>query len=160
MDDETRARIYEPFFTTKAAGTGLGLSTAYGIVSQNGGAIVCDSTAGAGSTFSIWLPSARDAVEPRQHLRVQSDSPARAAVVLVVEDEPLVRELACEALRSRGYRVLEAANGDEALQLCEEHPGAIDLVLTDVVMPRMSGRALAERLSRVREGIRVMFMSG
>jgi PAS domain S-box-containing protein len=159
MDEETRAHIYEPFFTTKVAGTGLGLSTAYGIVRQSGGAIGCESAVGAGTVFTLWLPSAPEGAVARVSAPLL-DAVAGSELVLVVEDEPLVRELACEALRSAGFRVLPARDGPEALRVTAGQDGKIDLVLTDVVMPGMSGRELAERLRRVMPQAAVLFMSG
>ena len=161
MDAATRQRIFEPFFTTKekGKGTGLGLSTVYGIVTQSGGHIRVESEPGRGATFRIYLPLVEAAVEEAR----RRPEPARARgqeTVLVVEDEEVVRRVIERILKKAGYEVMTAASGGDALLLCERHPGSIDLLLTDVVMPQMSGRELAERLAQVRKGLRVLFMSG
>jgi len=162
MDEDTRARLFEPFFTTKAPGkgTGLGLSTVYGIVKQSDGWIWVNSEPGQGTTFKIHLP------------RVDAeDAPAAGKVpavverghnetVLVVEDQDDVRALATAVLESLGYRVLSAANGPAALALAAEHKGPIDLTLTDVILPGMNGRELADRLKVLRPEARVLFTSG
>ena len=160
MDESTRLRAFDPFFTTKAQGTGLGLSTVYGIVTQSGGRVDAESEPGAGSVFSLFLP----AVSATR--REPADPPPRAELdggsetVLLVEDEEVVRNLARRILRDSGYRVIEAGSGEEALHLAGEHAGRIDLLLTDVVMPGMNGRELADRLVEIRPGTRVVFMSG
>ena len=161
MDEDTKARIFEPFFTTKEAGkgTGLGLATVYGIVKQSEGFIWVYSEPGRGTTFKIHLPrvdQAPEALSPR---------PERAAVhgsetVLLVEDEDSVRGLLRELLESFGYAVLEARQGAEALRLAREHRGPIHLLLSDLVMPQMTGRELAALLVRLRPDLKVLFMSG
>jgi PAS domain S-box-containing protein len=163
MDADTQARIFEPFFTTKerGKGTGLGLATVYGIVRQAGGAVVVRSAPGQGSTFTLYFPRAAGAPEAR---RVEEPPPAEVRggdeTVLLVEDEDAVRSIARETLLRRGYRVLLAADGAAALALARDHEAPIDLLLTDVVMPGMHGRALAEALQRDRPALRVLFMSG
>jgi len=164
MDAPTLGRIFEPFFTTKAVGkgTGLGLSTVYGIVKQSGGWIEVASEPGKGAAFTVCLPvlpEERDAAEQRPSPG-SAGAGAGAEVVLVVEDEPAVRALVCRALRARGYAVLEAPNGMEAVALAERHPGEIELLLTDVVMPDLRGPELRLRLLARRPGLRTVFMSG
>jgi two-component system cell cycle sensor histidine kinase/response regulator CckA len=162
MDRATLDHIFEPFFTTKekGRGTGLGLSTAYGIVKQSGGDLAVESRPGAGSTFRIYLP--RTAAQ-RSDATVRIERPTilhGSETVLVVEDEEMVRQLASHVLRRNGYVVLEAANAGEALLIGERHEGTIDLLLSDVVMPRVSGVELARRLKQQRATIKVLFMSG
>jgi len=162
MDEATLARIFEPFFTTKepGKGTGLGLSTVYGIVAQSEGFIRVESSPGRGTTFEVHLPRVAredEAPTPPPPPQVVLDG---AEVVLLVEDEPAVRSLARRILERRGYRVLEAANGEEALRVFAECDHAVDLLLTDVIMPGMNGRELAERLCSLDPEIAVLYMSG
>ena len=163
MDAEMQARIFEPFFTTKETGkgTGLGLATVLGIVEQSGGAIRCESELGRGTTFRIFLPAVAEAVDkgarPAGGL---AKAPKGSEVILLVEDEDAVRLLARRVLETSGYVVLEARNGREGLALCEAHEGPIDLLVTDVVMPELGGRELAEGALKLRPGMKVMFMSG
>ena len=161
MDEATRAHIFEPFFTTKEVGkgTGLGLATVYGVVKQSGGFIWVDSVPGSGTTFEIYLPQAAGKAATESEEKVQP-IPAGSETVLVVEDEGGVRELACQFLRVKGYTVLEASGGMEALAVARSYPGVIHLLLSDVVMPRMSGGELAVQLQSTRPDTRVAFMSG
>jgi CheY-like chemotaxis protein len=164
MDAQTRERVFEPFFTTKEVGkgTGLGLSTVYGIVKQSGGSIWVYSEPEKGTTFKIYLPC----IEKRTADAVLQagaceEMPHGMETVLLVEDEPLVRRLAARVLRDQGYTVLEASNGEDALRLAHEHAAdEIHLLLTDVVMPRMSGREVAEHLVKVRPRMIVLYTSG
>jgi two-component system, cell cycle sensor histidine kinase and response regulator CckA len=162
MTEEVKGHLFEPFFTTKpqGKGTGLGLATCFGIVKQSSGHIELDSESGKGTTFRIYFPRVEDAVEPvgRESLRTQ---PAGGTeTVLLVEDETMVRELAVATLRERGYTVIEASNGEEGLSAGRRHGGKIDLVLTDVVMPVMCGREMADTLRQSHPDTRVLFTSG
>ena len=162
MDSVVQSRIFEPFFTTKPTGqgTGLGLSTAYGIVKQSGGFIWVYSEPDHGSTFKIYLPRANTA-EIISEERVGGPLPAGGnETILVVEDEEMVRSLACRGLRSLGYTVLEAANGSQALRIIAERARPIHLVVSDVVMPEVGGRELGQRLSLVEPGLPILYMSG
>ena len=162
MDAETQARIFEPFFTTKekGKGTGLGLATVYGIVKQSGGYIWVYSEAGQGTTFEIYLPRVEDAVTADQEEQVASQSPSGSETVLVVEDEAPVRKLAREFLENSGYTVLEAEDPVEAIKLSDRHQGPIHLMVTDVVMPKMSGHELAQQMASVRPEMKVLYVSG
>jgi PAS domain S-box-containing protein len=165
MDAETQTRIFEPFFTTKGPGkgTGLGLATVYGIVKQSSGAISVYSEPGRGTTFKIFLPKCKEAaVEPD----IETPAPApltnrgQRRTILLVEDEEKVRHLTCTILQRHGLRVLQASCGRDALELCRAENGAIDLVLSDMVMPQMSGDRLAEELRRLYPTLNILFMSG
>jgi CheY-like chemotaxis protein len=162
MNHETKARIFEPFFTTKEVGkgTGLGLATVYGIVKQSDGYIAVHSEPNRGTTFKIYFPRIEDAVAPSPSRQPKSLPSIGREAILVVEDEAGVRGLVCEVLRRHGYTVLEASQGEEALALLEQHGGAIDLLVTDMVMPLMSGRQLADRLTAKHEELKVLYMSG
>jgi len=162
MDAETQRRLFEPFFTTreKGEGTGLGLATVYGIVKQSGGFIWVDSAPGLGTTFTVHLPQVFESVVPGEAAGSTGADVSGTETILVVEDEPAVREVACKALLAYGYTVLEAGDANGALALAADRGARVDLLLTDVVMPGLSGRALAERLLAERPGLRVLFMSG
>jgi signal transduction histidine kinase/CheY-like chemotaxis protein len=162
MDQATVAHIFEPFFTTKETGkgTGLGLATVYGIVKQSGGFIWVESSPGKGSTFEIYLPQVAGTPAATETEDPASKIPEGTETILVVEDEAGVRELACQFLRVKGYSVLEAGTGQEALELARRHSGTIHLLLSDVVMPKMNGAELATLLKTARPEIRVAFMSG
>jgi len=161
MSDEVLSRLFEPFFTTKETGkgTGLGLATVYGIVKSAGGAIDVESKPGTGTTFRVFLPAADE-----QHMQAgrapQSPERGRGETILVVEDEDPLRALVRRILVAHGYSVLEARDGEDGLSLSVEHQGPIHLVLTDIVMPQMTGRELAQRLGHSRPDIRVLFMTG
>jgi PAS domain S-box-containing protein len=163
MDKVTQSHIFEPFFTTKdpGKGTGLGLSTVYGIIKQSDGYIWVDSDLGRGTTFKIYLPRVDEAAEA--YKQAQSDQEAESRgdeTILLVEDAYIVRDLVQEVLKSYGYNVLEAAGGAEALEICKNNEGMIDLLLTDVIMPEMSGRDLSRRLLEICPDVKIMFMSG
>lgn len=163
MEATTRTRIFEPFFTTKGSsrGTGLGLATVLGIVEQHHGCITVDSEPGRGSTFKIYLPETDELPEViSESAPADLEALTGTDVVLVVDDEDVVRTLASEILRMKGYAVLEASNGAEALRLVQREPGPIDLLLTDVVMPEMQGPELAKRVIALRPHTRVIHMSG
>src|SRR6185437_15174175 len=162
MDVPTQARIFDPFFTTKepGKGTGLGLSTVYGIVEQSGGHIAVESAPGRGATFTIFLPrhTGSGAAAPAQTDR--RSLPLGHETLLLVEDEAAVRSSARRLLERHGYTVIEARHGAEALRIVETGDRAVDLVITDVVMPEMGGREMVERLRTRHPGIKVLFMSG
>ena len=161
MDKATLARIFEPFFTTKQAGkgTGLGLSTVFGIVHQSSGNIWVHSEPGVGTTFKIYLPRV-DATAEERRPSLPPTTLRGSETILLVEDEEQVRQVARGILQRHGYSIIEAGNGEEALVLCERHPGTIQLLLTDVVMAHMSGPKLAQRLVRLRPAMKVLCMSG
>ncbi len=161
MDEAVRKRVFEPFFTTKelGKGTGLGLSTVYGIVKQSSGYIWVSSEPGRGSTFNVYLPRVEDEAEPTSVKR-EEKAVGGMETILVVEDDDQVREVSARMLRAAGYSVLTGSDGGEAMQLCAEHPGEIHLLLTDMVMPGITGRELAHQMREVRPGLPVLFMTG
>jgi two-component system cell cycle sensor histidine kinase/response regulator CckA len=163
MDVVVQQHLFEPFFTTKAPGkgTGLGLATCYGIVKQHGGTIGVYSEVGHGTTFKVYLPRVYEAADSLAGHADDGIVPRGTETVLLVEDEPLVREIASHILHEKGYTVLEASNGDDALRIVHEQAGApIAMLVTDVVMPQMGGKALAEQVTSVYPNIKVLFVSG
>ncbi|MEO1104998.1 MAG: response regulator, partial [Pseudomonadota bacterium] len=164
MPQHVLEKIFEPFFTTKATGegTGLGLSTVYGIVKQTGGTLQVASTEGTGTTFRVYLPRATPAARPAEAPRAEA-GPADltgSATVLLVEDEEAIRTIAARALSAKGYTVLAAASGVEALEIFEEEGDRVDLLLTDVIMPELDGPSLVKEVHAVRPELKVIFMSG
>jgi CheY-like chemotaxis protein len=162
MPPETLSRLFEPFFSTKekGKGTGLGLATVYGIVKQSGGHITVESAPGQGTAFRIWLPQVEEATVAAPAAVPAPVAPAGTETILVVEDEDALRSLLTEVLSGHGYAVMGASTGAEALRLSRAHGGKIDLLLTDVVMPGMGGREVANALCQERPGLRVLFASG
>ncbi len=162
MDAETKARIFEPFFTTKepGKGTGLGLATVYGVVKQSGGYIWVESAPSKGARFEVYLPLVDEAVERPAAPQSRTRAATGCETVLIVEDESAVRELAAEFLRSAGYSVVAAQDGNEALAIARDSGDPIDVLLTDIVMPGIRGTELAEKLKRLRPQLKVVFMSG
>ena len=164
MDADTQSHIFEPFFTTKGPkGTGLGLSTVYGIVKQSGGYIWVYSEVGRGTTFKIYLPRVASMGETAAQIATpvtaQKVEPGHETILLV-EDEANLRYLARQYLEKQGYRVIEAADGAVAMQIAVAHEGVIHLLLTDVIMPGMNGRELAQRISEIRPNVKILYMSG
>jgi PAS domain S-box-containing protein len=165
MTPEVLDRMFEPFFTTKQReyGSGLGLAIVYGIVRQSGGTVAADTVLGQGATFTIQLPFVEKAAEsepPPEQEPDETTVPRGAETILVVEDDELVRGITVRALRALGYRILLAEDGEDALKVVEKHNGRIDMVVTDVAMPRMGGLELAQRLTADNPGLRVLFVSG
>jgi len=161
MDAATQLRVFEPFFTTKESGrgTGLGLSIVSGIVKQNGGAIEVDSKPGEGTTFRICLPGA-EITTPAVAAHSAAEVRTGSETILVVEDDPAVRQFVSTILQDAGYRVLAARHGEHALEICQQHQGRFELVVTDLVMPHMNGPVLVEKLRSLAPGVRVLYMSG
>ena len=162
MDEKTRSRVFDPFFTTKekVGGTGMGLSTVYGIVKQNNGYVWVYSEPGKGTTFKVYFPKVTEDVTAGKEQTKFSGEISGSETVLIVEDNDALRKLAKNALRKYGYEILEAENGEKALNVSETHEGPIHLLLTDVVMPTMSGTDLSEKLQSIRPETRVIYMSG
>jgi CheY-like chemotaxis protein len=163
MDAATKERIFEPFFTTKqpGQGTGLGLAVVYGIIRQSDGHICVYSEPGQGSIFEIYLPlQLATAGEVKVETKPYFEKRRMTGTILVVEDEAEVRSLMCEFLTPKGFRILEASDGTEALAVSAAHPGSIDLLLTDIVMPGMRGPDLARRLQAARPAMKVIYVSG
>jgi CheY-like chemotaxis protein len=162
MTAEVQAHLFEPFFTTKApgAGTGLGLSIVYGIVQQQGGKILVYSEVGRGTTFKLFFPRAHTNVETQNAAPVGQAPRPGVETILLVEDEEGVREYVRAVLAQLGYTLLVAANGADAIEMARNHRGGISLLLSDIVMPQMSGPQLAGRLRELRPGLKVLYMSG
>ena len=162
MDSETRRHIFEPFFTTKGPGkgTGLGLATVYGVVKQSGGCVIVESEPGGGSTFKIFLPRTQESVATRAPDRSLTTGSKASGTILVVEDEEALLKLTVERLEESGYEVLQARDGIQALEIARSYKGSIQLLLTDVMMPRMGGITLARNLSELRPDTRIVFMTG
>jgi two-component system, cell cycle sensor histidine kinase and response regulator CckA len=162
MDAEIQARIFEPFFTTKGRGkgTGLGLATVYGVVKQSGGFIWVQSEPGNGSAFKVLLPRVEEAVQIAAQDRGSGESWKGSETILLTEDEESLRKLILNMLNENGYSVLEAANATQAMEIAHQARGKIDLLLTDVVMPGMSGAALAEQLVSLYPEMKILYMSG
>jgi signal transduction histidine kinase/ActR/RegA family two-component response regulator len=161
MSPETLSHVFEPFFSTKGEtkGTGLGLSTVYGIVKQSGGYVVAQSREGEGSRFQVYLPGLQLVAEP-VHEDIQRAAQYGIETILLTEDSKLVRELSREILQTLGYSIIEASNGEEALEICKYNPHRIDLILSDIIMKEMNGHELAEQAVQLRPGIKVVLMSG
>ena len=162
MDADTLSKIFEPFFTTKDKdqGTGLGLATAFGIIKQHGGNIEVYSEVGKGSTFKVFLPMVKEKVQKVRKRKVHKDLPKGSEIILVVEDEPMVRSVAKRLLTRQGYKVYDANTGPEAIELVEKENLHLDLLMTDIVMPKMNGRELAEILTERQSNLKTLFTSG
>ncbi len=161
ISKEQQEQIFEPFFTTKEVGkgTGLGLAMVYGIVKQSGGYVWVDSELGQGASFTIYLPRVKGAIASDASAKAEA-LPRGTETLLVAEDEEALREAMCGYLRSLGYTVLAASSGQQALSVASQHEGHIDLLITDVVMPKMSGRELSQMLGSLRPDLKTIYMSG
>jgi CheY-like chemotaxis protein len=161
MDEDTAKHLFEPFFTTKSggAGTGLGLATVFGVVKQSGGGIYVYSEPGRGTTFKIYLPAAATPAAGEEPV-AEPEAEGGTETIMVVEDDEGVRDLVRLMLEANGYEVLTAHDADEAARVCTERPCGVDLLLTDVMMPDVNGRVLAERLGALSPSMRILFMSG
>jgi two-component system cell cycle sensor histidine kinase/response regulator CckA len=163
MDAETKARLFEPFFTTKEVGkgTGLGLATVYGMVKQSGGYVWCYTEPGRGTCFKVYLPRVEEMADAvRRRDAVWTGKTHGTETILVVEDEEPVRQLVSNVLETRGYTVLRASDGEQALMLSGYHAGPIHLVVSDIVMPGMTGPEMVDRIAADRPGVKALFMSG
>ena len=162
MTPEVLAQVFQPFFTTKGPtqGTGLGLATVHGIVRQGGGCILVDSAIGHGTTFTIYLPMVTAPIEAAPAVEPVSTGSRASGTILFVEDDPSIRMLGARILAKRGYSLLTARDAEDAMALSRQHSGAIDLLLTDMVMPGLNGRALADLMRRERPAVKVLFTSG
>jgi PAS domain S-box-containing protein len=161
MNTETLSHVFEPFFTTKGEtkGSGLGLSTVYGIIKQSGGYILANSSPGEGATFQVYLPGLDRPAEPI-HEEDTRKAPDGTETILLAEDSQTVREMTREVLEARGYHIIEASSGEEALEICRTHPQPINLILSDIIMHKMTGHELAEQALGLRPGIKIVLMSG
>jgi CheY-like chemotaxis protein len=161
ISEDMQEQIFEPFFTTKEVGkgTGLGLAMVYGVVKQSGGYVWVDSEPGQGACFTIYLPRVKGTIAPAMSAEAER-LPLGTETLLVAEDEKALREMICGNLRSLGYTVLEAESGQQALSIASQHEGHIDLLITDLVMPKMSGRELSEKLGSLRSDLKTIYMSG
>jgi len=162
MDAELQSHIFEPFFTTKekGKGTGLGLATAYGVIKQSGGYIWVDSEVGKGTTFRIYLPEVNAVPQTAPEVQASPRAPRERRTILVVEDERALRKLTRKTLSDAGHKVFEAGDASEALEISRKTDSVIDLLLTDVIMPGISGKKLADVMVAERPGIGVLYMSG
>jgi CheY-like chemotaxis protein len=160
MTEAERSQLFDPFFTTKEGGTGLGLATVYGIVEQSGGTIEVDTAPGMGSSFRIWLPRAQTPADAPAAAPAATAPSRGDETILLVEDETVVRHLVAEILENSGYTVLQAGDGPSALELLRRHPDKLALLVTDVVMPGMSGPEVAQAVTSMRPGTQVLYTSG